>query len=311
MLFEYAAKNNIPVMMTLHDCWFFTGKCYHFLDNGCDRWLTRCHDCPKRKAEIPSLLMDSSSSIFDKKRSMYASVELHVVGCSRWVADCAGRSPLFEGASFYQIYNGADKDTFSDKGGNLRDELSLGKATVIMTMANKWFDPKNEAARNEVLSYVKEKSAKLMIVGCGNDRLDAYAHDESVTCIGYERDRSRMAALYRTADAFLNLTFVDTLPTVNMESALCGTPVVTYNSGGSGELVLDGLTGYVVEPLDISGLIASLEKIRCGAIDRQTCRSFAESTFDKNANYKKYLELYQKIYENRAEQNGKQNCIKK
>ena len=304
MLFEYAAKNNIPVMMTLHDCWFFTGKCYHFLDNGCDRWLTRCHSCPKRKAEIQSLLCDSSSKVFEKKKSMYSSVDLHVVGCSKWVTDCAKQSPLFQGASFHQIYNGADINIFSDNGEDLRGELSVDNEFVVMTMANKWFDPKNENARKAILSYVKEKNCRLLIVGCSNERLGAYPDSENVICLGYERDRYRMAAIYRTADVFLNLTFVDTLPTVNMESALCGTPIVTYNSGGSGELVLNGQTGYVVEPSDTTELIAALEKIRVGTIKRKSCRSFAESNFEKDENYKKYLELYQKIYENRDKRNG-------
>ena len=79
ILFDFASKNKIPVMMTFHDAWYFTGKCYHFLDIGCDRWKTECHGCPKKKKDIPSLI-DSSRRIFRKKKKLYSSVDLHVVG---------------------------------------------------------------------------------------------------------------------------------------------------------------------------------------------------------------------------------------
>ena len=304
LLFDFASKNGIPIVMTLHDAWYFTGKCYHFLDNGCDRWQSECHDCPKRKKDIPSLI-DASRSTFRKKKKMYSTVDLHVVGCSRWITDCASRSPMLSGAKFRQIYNGVDSTVFNGEGENLRDKLSLGEGFVILTMANKWFDPKNAEAREAALGFVAERGARLVIVGCSEGRMSEYKDNANVTCLGYVTDREYLASLYRSADLFLNLTLVDTLPTVNIESAMCGTPIVTYGSGGSGELVLEGKTGFVVAPLDASMLVSRIERVMAGEIERNECARFAVDNFEKSENYKKYLSLYREIQGNeRVGKNG-------
>lgn len=302
LLFEFAAKNGIPIMMTLHDAWYFTGKCYHFLDNGCDRWMRECHDCPKRGMDIPSIF-DRSREVFRKKAKAYSYVELHVVGCSRWITECAEKSPMLSHAEFHQIYNGVDSDVFNPEVEDLRAEIGLSGFTVL-TMANKWFDPKNEQTRDTVLSLLRERGGELIIVGCNPEQAETYKGAEHIRCLGYITDRGYMARLYRSADVFLNMTLVDTLPTVNIESAMCGTPIVTYDSGGSGELVLDGVTGYVVKPLDAWGVAGALCAVMDGKIGRDDCSRFAIERFEKTKNYEKYLDLYGKIYESKGKSNG-------
>ena len=90
--------------MTLHDSWLFTGKCYHFLDVGCERWMTECYGCPKRFQEIPSLLSDSSTKVYKLRKKLYHSNKIKVVGCSKWITCCASKSPLFEHAEKQYIY---------------------------------------------------------------------------------------------------------------------------------------------------------------------------------------------------------------
>lgn len=290
LLLNYTAKNHIPVVMTLHDCWFFTGKCYHFLDIGCEKYKTGCHHCPKQKMDIPSLLADNSERIFALRKRLYAANELHVVGCSQWITACAKQSPLWEHAHFYQIYNGVDVSVFQP---HEREDHPF----TILTMANKWFDPENEAARCVVLHSLAE-SDRVMVVGCRPEAMDH--HDPRVIPIGYVSDRAELARYYAMADVFLNLTYVDTLPTVNMEASACGTPVITYNAGGSGELVDHGKTGYVVEPNDFEALCRALQSVRDGAISRDACRSYAVENFDKERNYRKYIDLYRQCTDRRG-----------
>jgi len=54
-----------------------------------------------------------------------------------------------------------------------------------------------------------------------------------------------LAELYATSDVFFNPTREDTYPTVNMEALACGTPVVTFDVGGSPEIV-SPKTGIIV-----------------------------------------------------------------
>lgn len=288
---KYTSKRGIPVIMTLHDSWLFTGKCYHFLDVGCERWLTECYDCPKRFQEIPSLLADNSTKVFKLRKSLYDSNDIKVVGCSKWISDCASKSPLFKNAENYYIYNGIDINVFSESGENLKKDLGFNDKFVILVMANKWFDEKNEKLRDKFLQSLSEND-KIVIVGCKKEQ--HVVHDR-VKCLSYTTNRDELAKIYRTADVFLNLTYVDTLPTVNIEATACGTPVITFDSGGSGELIDEGVTGYVIEPGSLEQILDSIKKIKDGAISRRKCREWAVCNFDKNVNYEKYIDLYRRI----------------
>lgn len=44
-----------------------------------------------------------------------------------------------------------------------------------------------------------------------------------------------LAEIYTAADFFVNPTYEDNYPTVNLEAIACGTKVITYNTGGSPE----------------------------------------------------------------------------
>ena len=164
-----------------------------------------------------------------------------------------------------------------------------------MTMANKWFDDRNKKLRDEILKLLPQLG-KLIIVGCNQETIDHNKDNLAIKCIGFLKDREALAALYRTSDVFLNVTHVDTLPTVNMEAACCGIPVVTYDSGGAGELVWDTQTGYVVKPNDINGIIQSLLKVRDGLISKETCYDWASKSFDRNIAYSRYIDLYSDIF---------------
>lgn len=288
LLFIYAKTNQIPVVLSLHDCWFFTGKCFHFKDVRCEKWKTGCGDCPKRYSDIPSYLYDSSSEVWSRKKDLYHGTRLHVVGCSRWICELAKQSPLFSSADVSYIHNGVDLALFAFR------EKKSDEAFTIMTMANKWFSPQNAEVRERVLKELKE-SDKLVIVGCTDDHKKMYADNMQVVCEGFVREKGKLAEIYEQSDVFLNLTHIDTLPTVNMEALSCGTPVITYDAGGSSELVENGVTGYIVGLDDVSGIIVAIDNIRKGEISRASCRSYAERKFDKNNNYKEYLRLYDKI----------------
>jgi len=84
-----------------------------------------------------------------------------------------------------------------------------------------------------------------------------------------------MAMWYSAADAYVNLTLEDTFPTTNIESLSCGTPVVTYRSGGSPESLTDSC-GIVVPRSNISAVIAALDVIRDGEDRSAACMKRSE-----------------------------------
>lgn len=294
LLLKYCARHNKPLVVTLHDCWYFTGKCYHFEDVGCQKWKQSCGQCPKRKLDIPSLLCDSSHATFILKKKLFNNIKkLYVVGCSRWITNKAKSSPVFRTAEFLTIYNGVDTSVFNHIG-NLS---SRKRPFTIMVMANKWFLPENARLRRELIKMANAHT-RLKIVGCNIRQLAENVTSEHITYIGYVNGRDDLANHYRESDVFLNVTFIDTLPTVNMEAICCGTPVITYHSGGSPELVEEGVTGYVVKQNDIEGIIGAIKCIQEKPLDRVKCAEIGKQYFDKDINFQKYINLYNHIHSN-------------
>ena len=83
---------------------------------------------------------------------------------------------------------------------------------------------------------------KFQIVLVGTDDSIDKMLPNSIISIHRTRDQNELAEIYSAADLFVNPTREENYPTVNMESIACGTPVLTFRTGGSPE-ILDEKTG--------------------------------------------------------------------
>lgn len=116
--------------------------------------------------------------------------------------------------------------------------------------------------------------------------------NKNIIAVGFIKDRDELANYYSAADVFVNLTHADTLPTVNMESICCGTPVITYDSCGSPELISKE-TGVVVKENDKVGIINSIKDISKNKL--KNCREVGVKKFDKEKCYERYIEIYKEL----------------
>ena len=105
---------------------------------------------------------------------------------------------------------------------------------------------------------------------------------------------NELAKLYSDSDVLINPTYADTFPTVNLEALACGTPVITYRTGGSPEAV-DEKTGIVVEQGDIGALADAIRQMKESPLSSEACRKRAEEHFDKDKCFAKYIELYDEL----------------
>ena len=114
---------------------------------------------------------------------------------------------------------------------------------------------------------------------------------ESVLCIRRTQNQKELAEIYTAADLFVNPTREENYPTVNMEAIACGTPVLTFKTGGSPESI-DETCGIVVPCDDIEQLKAEIVNL-CEAESpyKQNCliRAKQYEQFDK---FKEYIKLY-------------------
>lgn len=294
LLLQYLAKEDIATVITLHDCWYFTGKCFHYADICCERFKNGCGNCPKKKAPPQSLFFDLSSKVLRDRYTYLTKIpRITLVGCSQWICGETKKSCLKD-LPIAQIYNGVDIEIFKPYDNvPLREKYQLEEDTyVIMGMANKWLLSSNKQLLAETVKTLNSK-LKLMIVGCKEEQINYLSGlSKDIIAVGFIKDRVELAKHYGLANVFVNATHVDTLPTVNMESICCGTPVITYDCCGSPELLLEGC-GQVVREGDVADLLKVIynkKKISEESLEQ------SRIVFDKNSCYRKYLLLYKTLF---------------
>lgn len=293
MFLEYLSKKDIATVVTLHDCWYFTGKCYHFAHIECEKWKKKCGNCPKLSETPKSLFIDNTATVIKKKERLFQNINnLTVVGCSKWITDLAKESYVFKNKTIKHIYNGVDTNIFYNRDRNKCKKLINANADfVIMGMAGKWLDSRNSLLLKGVISKLGN-SDLLMLIGCNNKQIENLKQYKNVKCVGFISDRNALAEYYCAADVFVNPTFEDTLPTVNIESLCCGTPVVTYDVCGSGEIIHVGF-GVKVQVNNWEGIIESIFYIKSNKY--RVDFTVIENIYDKKIAYAQYIELFNEI----------------
>ena len=111
ILFEYLNQTAIKVVWTFHDCWAFTGHCFHFVTKQCHKWKTQCYDCPLTH-EYPNTIADSSIRNYRIKKDYFTGNQnLTIVACSTWMANLVRESFLGDKKTIV-IRNGVDLNVF-------------------------------------------------------------------------------------------------------------------------------------------------------------------------------------------------------
>lgn len=295
ILFEYLAKKNIPVVWTVHDCWLYTGHCYHYAGVGCRKWMTQCEHCPQTRAFPASLLLDRSRQNYVDKKKAFASLQnLIIVTVSEWMKGEMSHSFLKD-CRFQVIHNGIDLDVFDVQSDDkaVREKYNLGNKKIILGLASIWCREKGWDDFVE-MSRMLDEDEVIVMVGVSEEQQKMLP--ENIVAIRRTENVRQLAELYSAATAFVNPTWQDNYPTVNLEAIACGTPVVTYRTGGSVEAVTEE-TGFIVEQGDIKGLLEAVRRIAERGKVQYTakCRAHALANFRKEERYADYLKLYESI----------------
>ncbi len=295
ILLKYLSKNDIATVVTMHDCWYFTGKCTHYVEHNCFKWQDSCGKCPQKHNEFKSWFFDKSRKVVLDREKFFTEIpRLKIIGCSRWIAEECKKSRLKK-CDIDFIHNGIDTDTFKPTENKFRKENGLDNKFVVLGFANKWSNPKNSEAVKAIIDSLKDDEM-IVLVGCSETVKKMFSVYEKVLCVGFITDREVLADIYSSSNVFINLTHADTLPTVNMESICSGTPVITYDVTGSPELVDSG-SGFVTKEDDFDEMIKKKNNIKENgfSVDTEKYRNI----FSKENNYKKYIELYKKLIEDK------------
>jgi len=291
MLFSYLSRKKIPVVWTLHDCWAFTGQCPHFTMVKCDKWITGCYNCPKYH-EYPEACIDRTKMMWNLKRRWFTSVQnMTIVTPSQWLADHVKMSFLRE-YPVKVINNGIDLSVFKPSISSFREKYNLINKFIVLGVSYGWDKRKGLDVFIELSKRLDQSKYQIVLVGT-NDNIDKQLCSNIIS-IHRTQNQQELAEIYSAADIFVNPTREDNFPTVNIEALACGTPVLTFRTGGSPEII-DETSGYAVDCDDFAAM--EREIIRICTMKPYTvdaCLKRAKC-FDINDKYKEYIKLYEDI----------------
>jgi len=286
VLFNYLNSTNIPLVWTFHDCWAFTGHCAHFVTARCEKWKNEgCHNCPLH-TDYPKSYVDKSERNFKLKKSLFTiNKHLHIVPVSQWLASYTKES-FFKGKDIRVINNGIDTSKFHPCAPKSTDVFK------IVGVATAWNQSKGLYDFYKIRKILSSEKFEIVLVGLKQNQVDALPKD--IRGITRTESIEELAHLYSEANVLLNPTYADSFPTVNMEALACGTPVITYRTGGSPEII-DEKTGIVVEQGDVQGLIDAIHNMATHPLSLDDCRNRAVQMYDKNDRFMDYINLYNEL----------------
>ncbi len=291
LLFEYLKNKNLPVVWTLHDCWPFTGHCAYFDYANCDKWKNGCCHCPQKKTYPASYICDRSKQNWLDKKHYFTQLERMVlVPCSHWLGGLVKESFIGK-YPVKVIHNGTDTSVFQPyPASEVRAKYGWEGQKILLGAASSW-SPRKGLQDFIKLSGMLPEGYRIVLVGLSEKQIKDLP--ANITAFARTGSVQMLAELYSAADVFLNLTWEDNYPTTNLEAISCGTPVITYRTGGSPESVT-GDTGLIVEQGDLQGVLRAVSTIQK---DVDVCRNYALKHFRQEDRFLEYVELYQKMLE--------------
>ena len=290
LLFQYLKKNDIKVVWTFHDCWHFTGHCTHFDYVKCERWKNGCHHCIQTK-EFPSSLFDFSKRNYRLKKKSFTSVkDILIVTPSHWLKDKVKESFL-KGYEVEVIHNGIDLEKFkpmpnSEFGKEIKNK---GYQAIILGVAATWTERKG-------LKYIQEVAKRRKdwyFVIIGSVMTNQSEPMENMLYIERTENINILCEWYSTSYILVMPTLEDSYPTTNLESIACGTPVVTFPTGGSEEIVTESGYGCVTCERTSDSLLLGIEEV----LNNKDINKKPGFELDSRKNFLLYIDIYKQISE--------------
>lgn len=297
MILNFLAKYDVPTVITLHDCWFYTGKCCHYTTIGCKKWKEICGFCPKLKDDNVSLFFDKTKKMQQDKKELFGKLKyLSVVGVSDWIANEAKESRVFSSTcNISRIYNWIDITKFKPtEYEGLKRELGLNNKFVLLSVASGWSEKKGLDKILDLSNDLPDNVVIVLIGNCQNRKVEI--SDNIVLCGTILSDM--LPKYYSMADLYLNLSLEESFGKVSAEALACGTPVIAINSTANGEVV-GPECGFVLDEYDKEVVLKCINIVKENKKESyiQKCVDWTRMNFSMENNAQQYIDLYNSLIE--------------
>ena len=296
---ESLAKLNKRVVWTLHDMWPFTGGCHY--DNYCNRYTKSCGKCPLLGS---SKDYDLSAKVLQRKQAAWNDLDITIVATSRWLADCAQKSTLFQNKRIEIIANAFDIEKYHpiDKPA-ARNAFNFPqhKKLVLFSAFNATNDKRKgyqhllPALKN--MNEHDKADIELIILGA-NKPAKTFDFGMEVHYIEHLQDEISQVLLYSAVDVLVLPSEQENLSNTVIEAMLCATPVVAFEIGGMPDIIEHNVNGYLAKPFEPVDLAEGILRV-LNALDSSgmalSARCIAVEKYNREKIANEYLNLYQDI----------------
>jgi glycosyltransferase involved in cell wall biosynthesis len=288
----------VPLVVTMHDQWTFTGGCHYAGD--CKHYQKECGHCPILDSNRE---MDASREIWERKSAAFAQVpsgRLAFVADSLWLADKARSSGLLRNQRVESIHYGLNTQ-FYRPGSQAAAREALGipaSEKVILFGAANLDDPRKgfRQLRAAIEGSPLLRDGFYLSVGRGHVRFPTSVKHLH---LGQIQSDVLLAAVYRAADVFVMPSLEEAFGQTALEAVACGTPVAAFASGGIPEILVEGVNGKLCPTGNVDALRQAIEQlIGDGSMRSSWLRqatAFIESRFSFPINAGRYLALYREL----------------
>lgn len=292
MLGQYLKNNKIATVVTLHDCWFFTGKCTYFIASNCNKWMDGCGKCPQLHTDNvnPTIFFDTTSKCLKDKQNWFAkNKKLGVVGVSKWITDEAKKS-IYKENKITCIYNWVDQDVFYYHENVNRADLKLPCKKIVLMVSTNLSEIKGY---KELVYLSNHLTDEFQLVYIGKNKANLPL-PRNVIYIKHTDSAVQLAEYYSIADVCVNTTKYETFGMVTAEAISCGTPVIVYRNTASPELVGNGC-GAVVDSMDDIPNAVNMVTGKNREETRRFCIQWAKIAFNKHDKIRDYIGFYESL----------------
>lgn len=290
VLFAFLKSERIPTVVTLHDCWMYTGYCYYYHGNHCDGWKNQCRSCPATSHPFQKRI----EKMYQEKLFFFENGNCAIVGVSNWITEDAKQSLLGHAPIVRTVYNWIDTDLFHphDSKASVFSHYQIPtEKKLVIGVSQGWSARKGLHEFERIAELCPE--AFVLLVGNG----DQVRERENLKCIGFTQSREELIEIYSAADLFVNPSRMETFGLVTAEAMACGAPVIAYDNTALHEIVGDGC-GYLIEDGNGERLAETVHEYLQGNLpepDRERCIDWVRSKLDKERQICKYLVIYKEL----------------
>lgn len=282
-----------PVVWTFHDMWPVTPHCAHSFEENIENGF---YKCPNLKI-YPSLLWHNEKKLMDIKRKVYDNSTFHIVVPSLWLKDKL-KGTVLENEPTSLIYNGIDPQAYTRKDKTkcrVKLGLPVDKKIILFISIDKI---KTAFKGGEYFLKIAEEFSNddsvafVCLGGNTNEKVN------NVTYVQKTADEDTLSSYFSAADILLYPSTADNFPLVILEAMSCGLPIVSFDTGGIKEAVIDKVNGYIAKYKDLNDLLSGVRYIlNMNAENREKISSNSRDRVIKYFSLEKMISEYLTLYE--------------